>query len=81
MDFIYAFDRLRAGARLTRPSLYPNFLLISGERILLVEEDQKTTYEWIPGQEDLFAMDWYLANPPTQVARPVGFADSVVKGL
>lgn len=81
MDFIYAFDRLRAGLRVTRPALYPNFLLISDDKVLLVEGDGQTHYEWIPGQEDLFAMDWYLSKPPVQVARPVGFVDSTVKGL
>ncbi len=81
MDFIFTLDRLRAGARLTRPGLYPNFLMLRDQQILLVEGNEHTHYEWIPGHEDIMATDWYISKPPTQVAKPAGFVDSVVKGL
>lgn len=84
MDFVFALDKIRTGSRVTRPSLYPSFLMLALDgpaQILLVEGDGRVHHTWIPGQEDLLAVDWYLSKPPTQRAAPAGFVDSVVKGL
>lgn len=80
MDFIYAIDRLKAGQRLTHPGMWPSYVVMPhpGDIAIVVNDEP---LQWMPTVADLLSDQWYLEKPPTQVAKPAGFIDSVVKGL
>lgn len=83
MDFIYALDQLRGGNKVSSPFMHERgeYLFMVGETIMLIKQEA-VSEPWIITQSDLRATDWYVIRKPApQRVVPIGFVDSVVKGV